>query len=264
MRGLGINNLPANYTARMNLTQILETTQGFSGGPNSQNQQLPLDSSPSLIDFQQTGYLISTEEEQVTFSSGDNQAQSGSGLQQQEEQLQLQEPQLELQNQQLQLQNQQLRLQDSPLQLQNQQLQLPDQQQLQDDPDLSQQHLFPQTSQQVVEQQQQLDFNTTSRISWGRTASTLVHNSLDKWRQNSVLWPLTFPVISGWLLTFRVALLTWTLWTPTCCLTPVSSRTNMKMPHWKNWRTILCFSRFAAILWILLVSIGWRIKTSRL
>ncbi len=60
MRGLGINNLPANYTARMNLTQILETTQGFSGGPNSQNQQLPLDSSPSLIDFQQTGYLIST------------------------------------------------------------------------------------------------------------------------------------------------------------------------------------------------------------
>ncbi|XP_042609003.1 DNA-binding protein RFX7-like isoform X2 [Cyprinus carpio] len=170
VRGLGVNNLPANYTARMNLTQILETTQGFSGGPNSQNQQLPLDSSPSPFDFQKTGYLISTGEEQVTFSSGDSQAQSGSGLQQPEEQLQLQEPQLELQNQQLQLHNQHLQLPAQQLQLQDQQLQLqeptsslPDQQPLQDDPDLSQQHLLHQTSQQVVdqEQQEQLDFNTT-------------------------------------------------------------------------------------------------------
>uniref|UniRef100_A0A671LQT2 DNA-binding protein RFX7-like n=1 Tax=Sinocyclocheilus anshuiensis TaxID=1608454 RepID=A0A671LQT2_9TELE len=177
VRGLGVNNLPANYTARMNLTQILETTQGFPGGPNFQNQQLPLDSSPSPFDFQKTGYLISAGEEQVTFSSGDSQAQSGSGLQRPEEQLQLQEPQLELQDQQLQLQNQQLQLpdqqlqlrdqqlqlQDTQLQLQDQQLQLPDQQQLQDDPDLTQHHLLPQTSQQVVdqEQQEQLDFNTT-------------------------------------------------------------------------------------------------------
>lgn len=198
VRGLGVNNLPSNYTARMNLTQILETTQGFPGGPNSQNQQLPLDSSPSPFDFQKTGYLISTGEEQVVFSSGNSQAQSGSRLQQPEEQLELQEPQLELQDQHLQLQNQQLQLpdqqlqlqdqqlqlqdqqmqlqdqqlqlqdqqlqlQDQQLQLQDQQLQLSDQQQLQDDPDLTRQHLLPQTSQQVVdhEHQEQLDFNTT-------------------------------------------------------------------------------------------------------
>lgn len=177
VRGLGVNNLPANYTARMNLTQILETTQGYPGGPNPQNQQLPLDSSPSPFDFQKTGYLISTGEEQVTFTSGDSQAQSGPGLQQPEEQLELQEPALELQDQHLQLQNQQLQLpdqqlqlqdqqlqlQDQQLQLQDQQLQLSDQQQLQDDPDLTQQHLLPQTSQQVVDhdQQEQLDFNTT-------------------------------------------------------------------------------------------------------
>lgn len=154
VRGLGINNLPANYTARMNLTQILETTQGFPGGPNYQNQQLPLDQSPSPFELltQKTGYLMTAGDEQVTFSTDNGQAQSSSGLQQQEE-LQLQEQQLELQNQQLQLQNQQL---------QDQQLQLSDQQPL-DDPDLGQQHLLPQSSQQDVdrEHQEHLDFNTT-------------------------------------------------------------------------------------------------------
>ncbi len=262
MRGLGINNLPANYTARMNLTQILETTQGFSGGPNSQNQQLPLDSSPSLIDFQQTGYLISGggashllqwwQSSTIglwTATAGRAASTPRTAVGAAKPTATTPEPTAATSRLTVATRTNSCSCRPTTV------------------------TGWPRSQPAALVSPNLAAGCGAARAAWlqhyvkdllGRTASTLVHNSLDKWRQNSVLWPLTFPVISGWLLTFRVALLTWTLWTPTCCLTPVSSRTNMKMPHWKNWRTILCFSRFAAILWILLVSIGWRIKTSRL
>lgn len=75
VRGLGINNLPSNYTARMNLTQILETTPAFAGAASHQSQ-LPVSSSPAAFELQQHGYL-STGSAETAFSSGDAQAQTG-------------------------------------------------------------------------------------------------------------------------------------------------------------------------------------------
>ncbi|KAM8974492.1 DNA-binding protein RFX7 [Pelodytes ibericus] len=73
VRGLGINNMPSNYTARMNLTQILETSPMFSGA----NQQNMMNSSTSAYEFQTPAYLTKdSSTDQITFSSGDNQAQS--------------------------------------------------------------------------------------------------------------------------------------------------------------------------------------------
>ncbi|XP_038872910.1 DNA-binding protein RFX7-like [Salvelinus namaycush] len=90
VRGLGINNLPSNYTARMNLTQMLETqsqsqtapggfTAGGDGGGNAHQSQLQtVSSSPASFELQQHGgYLTSTGG-----GGGDmsfNQAQSGPG-----------------------------------------------------------------------------------------------------------------------------------------------------------------------------------------
>uniref|UniRef100_H3D865 Regulatory factor X7 n=1 Tax=Tetraodon nigroviridis TaxID=99883 RepID=H3D865_TETNG len=74
IRGLGINNLPSNYTARMDLTQILESTCGFPAGASHQSQ-LPVNSSPAAFELQQHGYLTSGDGERVAFSAGDRQAQ---------------------------------------------------------------------------------------------------------------------------------------------------------------------------------------------
>ncbi|XP_018108538.1 DNA-binding protein RFX7 isoform X3 [Xenopus laevis] len=73
VRGLGINNLPSNYTARMNLTQILETSPMFSGA----SQQNILNSSSSSYEFQTPSYLTkNNSSEQISFTPGENQAQA--------------------------------------------------------------------------------------------------------------------------------------------------------------------------------------------
>uniref|UniRef100_A0AAQ4PPP3 RFX-type winged-helix domain-containing protein n=1 Tax=Gasterosteus aculeatus aculeatus TaxID=481459 RepID=A0AAQ4PPP3_GASAC len=75
IRGLGINNLPSNYTARLNLTQILETTPGYAGGTADQTL-LPVCSSPAAFELQQHGYLTTGSGEQGSFSAGEGQAQA--------------------------------------------------------------------------------------------------------------------------------------------------------------------------------------------
>ncbi|XP_077119920.1 DNA-binding protein RFX7 [Ranitomeya variabilis] len=79
VRGLGINNMPSNYTARMNLTQILETSPMFSGA----NQQNMMNSSTSAYEFQTPAYLTkNSSTDPIGFTTGDNQAQSEMGEQQ--------------------------------------------------------------------------------------------------------------------------------------------------------------------------------------
>ncbi|NXW32322.1 RFX7 protein, partial [Phaetusa simplex] len=79
VRGLGMNNMPSNYTARMNLTQILETSAAFP----SANPQNMINSSTSVYEFQTPNYLTkNSSTDQISFSSGDNQAQSDIGEQQ--------------------------------------------------------------------------------------------------------------------------------------------------------------------------------------
>ncbi|NXN01316.1 RFX7 protein, partial [Sylvia borin] len=79
VRGLGMNNMPSNYTARMNLTQILETSTTFP----SANPQSMINSSTSVYEFQTPNYLTkNSSTDQISFSSGDNQAQSDIGEQQ--------------------------------------------------------------------------------------------------------------------------------------------------------------------------------------
>nr|XP_046210744.1 DNA-binding protein RFX7-like [Oncorhynchus gorbuscha] len=92
VRGLGINNLPSNYTARMNLTQMLETRSqsqtapggfttggdGGGGGNVHQSQLQTVSSSPASFELQQHGgYLTSTGGRGGEMSF--NQAQSGPG-----------------------------------------------------------------------------------------------------------------------------------------------------------------------------------------
>ncbi|XP_017561694.2 DNA-binding protein RFX7 [Pygocentrus nattereri] len=78
VRGLGMNNMPS-YTARMNLTQILETT-AVPSFPSSANHQAQISSGPSAYKFQKPAYLMkNTRGEQMSFSSGDGQAQLVSG-----------------------------------------------------------------------------------------------------------------------------------------------------------------------------------------
>eukprot|EP00063_Salmo_salar_P006655 XP_013981490.1 PREDICTED: DNA-binding protein RFX7-like [Salmo salar] len=93
VRGLGINNLPSNYTARMNLTQMLETQSqsqtapgGFTaggdgggrGGNAHQSQLQAVSSSPASFELQQHGgYLTSTGGGGGEMSF--NQSQSGPG-----------------------------------------------------------------------------------------------------------------------------------------------------------------------------------------
>ncbi|CAG5957872.1 unnamed protein product [Menidia menidia] len=117
VRGLGMNNLPSNYTARMNLTQILETTPSFAGGAAHQ-AQLPAGSNPADFQLQQHGYLTTGSGEQVSFPSGDGQAQAGPGDQdQQQQQQQLQEDPVQTQPQLLLQSTQQQEAEDEQQQL---------------------------------------------------------------------------------------------------------------------------------------------------
>ncbi|XP_068601746.1 DNA-binding protein RFX7-like [Brachionichthys hirsutus] len=80
VQGLGINNLPSNYTACMNLTQILESDSNLSYGDG--HLSLMASGSTSPCKFQRPGYLMeNTVDEQVLFSS----AQPASGEQHQKQ-----------------------------------------------------------------------------------------------------------------------------------------------------------------------------------
>ncbi|XP_052011103.1 DNA-binding protein RFX7-like [Xyrauchen texanus] len=79
VRGLGINNMPSNYTARMNLTQILETTTVHSF-PGSASHQALISPCSSAFESQKPGYLIkNAREEPMSFTAEESQAQSASG-----------------------------------------------------------------------------------------------------------------------------------------------------------------------------------------
>ncbi|KAI3377879.1 hypothetical protein L3Q82_009016 [Scortum barcoo] len=81
-RGLGINNLPSSYTARMNLTQILESDPSLSCSDN--RLSLMTSNSASSCKLQRPNYLIENAiNEQIILSAGDSRAQSASGEQQQ-------------------------------------------------------------------------------------------------------------------------------------------------------------------------------------
>ncbi|XP_061599733.1 DNA-binding protein RFX7-like [Cololabis saira] len=112
VRGLGINNIPSNYTARMNLTQILE--------PNSTDNQLCLmhSDSNSTCHSQRPNYLLENAiNEQMILSAGQSQVQSASGEHHQQRaqcaKLSLDSQQRELQQQQLDFSNTQHLLTDS-------------------------------------------------------------------------------------------------------------------------------------------------------
>ncbi|KAL1271309.1 hypothetical protein QQF64_030325 [Cirrhinus molitorella] len=88
VRGLGINNLPSNYTARMNLTQILETT-AVPSFPGSASHQALISPCSSAFESQKPGYLMkNAREEPMSFSVDESQAQSASGEHQPPQQLQ--------------------------------------------------------------------------------------------------------------------------------------------------------------------------------
>ncbi|XP_042616206.1 DNA-binding protein RFX7-like isoform X2 [Cyprinus carpio] len=78
VRGLGINNMPSNYTARMNLTQILETTT-VPSFPGSASHQALISPCSSAFESQKPGYLMrNAREEPMSFSVHESQAQSAS------------------------------------------------------------------------------------------------------------------------------------------------------------------------------------------
>lgn len=79
VRGIGINNRPSNYTARMNLTQILETTT-VPSFPGSASHQALISPCSSAFESQKPGYLMkNAREEPMSFSVDESQAQSASG-----------------------------------------------------------------------------------------------------------------------------------------------------------------------------------------
>ncbi|XP_042257980.1 DNA-binding protein RFX7-like [Thunnus thynnus] len=81
VRGLGINNLPSSYTARMNLTQILESDPNLSCTDN--HLSLMASDSTSSCKLQRPNYLIGNAiNEQMILSAGDSRVQSASGEQQ--------------------------------------------------------------------------------------------------------------------------------------------------------------------------------------
>ncbi|XP_048828595.1 DNA-binding protein RFX7-like [Brienomyrus brachyistius] len=98
VRGLGVNNMPSNYTARMNLTQILETTSTFQGGV-SHHSLLNTNANHNPSQFQKPSYLMkNARNEQMSLYSRDSQAQ----VSPEEQQPELQQGQ-PLQNEQSQL-----------------------------------------------------------------------------------------------------------------------------------------------------------------
>lgn len=75
MRGLGIHNLPSTYTARMNLTQILDSKPSFSCTDNQMNLMTP--NSASSCISQRPNYLLestSTVNKEMILSAGNSQA----------------------------------------------------------------------------------------------------------------------------------------------------------------------------------------------
>ncbi|XP_078105432.1 DNA-binding protein RFX7-like [Sander vitreus] len=77
IRGLGINNLPSSYTARMNLTQILESDPNLSCSDN--HLSLMTSDSKSTCKLQRPNYLIgNTINKQVILTAGDSRVQSAS------------------------------------------------------------------------------------------------------------------------------------------------------------------------------------------
>ncbi|XP_051984679.1 DNA-binding protein RFX7-like isoform X1 [Xyrauchen texanus] len=102
VRGLGINNMPSNYTARMNLTQILETTT-MSSFPGSASHQAMNSTRSSAFESRKPGYLIkNAREEPMSFSSVESRAQSASRQHQPPQQQHLGRRQLLRQDQQSQ------------------------------------------------------------------------------------------------------------------------------------------------------------------
>uniref|UniRef100_A0A3P8T0D4 Regulatory factor X7a n=1 Tax=Amphiprion percula TaxID=161767 RepID=A0A3P8T0D4_AMPPE len=82
MRGVGINSLSSTYTARMNLTQILESNANFSC--TDSRLSLMASDSTSTCKMQRPSYLIENAiNEQMILSAGDSQGQSASGPHQQ-------------------------------------------------------------------------------------------------------------------------------------------------------------------------------------
>lgn len=76
VRGLGINNLPSSYSARMNLSQILETT-GASGFLTSANHQAMISPGSSAYKFTKPACLLKNNGgEQISFLSRESQGQS--------------------------------------------------------------------------------------------------------------------------------------------------------------------------------------------
>lgn len=87
VQGLGVSNLPSGYTARMNLTQILEAESNLSCGDN----QLSLISSQSASSckLQRSNYLVENAiNEQMIVSASGSPALSASGEQHQQQQAQ--------------------------------------------------------------------------------------------------------------------------------------------------------------------------------
>lgn len=81
VRGLGINSIPSNYTARMNLTQILESN------PTENRLSVMHSDSTSTCNSQRPSYLIENAvNEQMILSTGNSQVQSTSGEHQQQAQ----------------------------------------------------------------------------------------------------------------------------------------------------------------------------------
>uniref|UniRef100_A0A3P9QJM0 Regulatory factor X7a n=1 Tax=Poecilia reticulata TaxID=8081 RepID=A0A3P9QJM0_POERE len=80
LRGLGAHGVPSAYTARMNLTQMLESNSSRPGGDDT----LSLMASESGGSSQQPGYLMeNTVGEQMSLSAGNSQTQPASAEQQQ-------------------------------------------------------------------------------------------------------------------------------------------------------------------------------------
>lgn len=101
MRGLGVHNLPSTYTARMNLTQILESKSNLSCTDNQLN--LMNANSTSSCVSQRPNYLLERSiNGEMVLSAGNCQTQPASGelmlalrSQQQQEELQHQQQQLD-------------------------------------------------------------------------------------------------------------------------------------------------------------------------
>ncbi|KAM4744163.1 DNA-binding protein RFX7-like [Anableps anableps] len=74
LRGLGMHSIPSTYTARMNLTQILESKSTHPCSDNHVNLM-----ASDTCSSQQSGYLIeNTVNEQMSLSAGNNQTQPSS------------------------------------------------------------------------------------------------------------------------------------------------------------------------------------------